>query len=112
MPGSLHTLLVLPDLRAETEVHLGPPGVQAVLGSFFAGLADAWRGWTGVEVWEAYEGGLRLSCRHDGLGTVFVAVELSERSGPDGWHVQGEVQVDAGEQLAQLARSLSSLDAG
>ena len=56
----------------------------------------------GEKNWETYEGGLRLSCTSDRLGHIAVSVELYERSGQDGWFVQGDVPLEAG-QLDQLA---------
>jgi len=103
---SLHALLVLPDLRAETQVHLTDAALEVSLDSFFSGLANDWRGWEGVREWATYERGLALACAHDRLGHVRVSVELREYSGHR-WLVRGDVVVDAG-QLDQLARDLAA----
>ena len=99
-----HAHLALPNLRADTLVHLGPP-VEAPLREFFDDLAAHWRGWEGEKTWEAYEGGLTLSCTHDRLGNILVTIELHEFSGGIGWLVRGDVPLDAG-QLEQVARDV------
>ena len=107
---SVHALLALPHLRAETQVHLADAALERDLASFFGGLAEDWRGWEGARAWATYEGGLALACMHDRLGHISVSVELREYSG-QGWLVRGDVPVDAG-QLDPLARDLAAFVGG
>jgi hypothetical protein len=74
----LHARLALPNLLAETQVHLTDAALEVSLASFFSELAKDWRGWEGSRVWATYEGGLALACEHDRLGHVRVSVELRE----------------------------------
>jgi hypothetical protein len=101
---AVHAVLILHGVRAETHVWLSELDVP--LDAFFRGLADSFRGWKGAKEWATYEGGLRLSCTADRLGHISMVVELHERSGPDGWCLQGEVPLEAG-QLEQLAAAVA-----
>ena len=96
----IHAELSLPHLRASTKAGI-VWGVDASLSEFFDDLAKNWRGWKGLKKWEAYEGGLCLSCTTDRLGHITVTVELREGS-PERWLVRGDVPLDAG-QLEPLA---------
>ena len=58
----IHAELSLSHLRASTKVGI-VWGVDASLSEFFDDVAKNWRGWKGAKKWEAYEGGLGLSCR-------------------------------------------------
>ena len=96
---SFHARLALPGLRADAQVHLGPP-VERPLPDYFEELAEHWRGWEGQKEWEAYEGGLALRCTHDGLGNIAMTVELREYYGDlhhFSWVVRGDVPLDAGQ---------------
>ena len=97
--------LKLPGVEAVTRVSL-VHGVDVPLSALFDDLARNWRGWRGSKEWTAYEGGLELSCTHDGLGHVAVAVELHRNPADVGdWCVRGEVPLEAG-QLDQLHRDV------
>ena len=98
-PWSVNVRVELAGVRAETKVWLG---LEAPLVGFFDALARDSSGWAGTKQWAADEGGLRLGATMDALGHVTITVELHEASGPDGWHVKGDVPLDAG-QLAQVA---------
>jgi hypothetical protein len=93
-------------LSAETSIWLGPQGVETSLGDFFADLARDSRGWPGVKEWEGMEGGLTLSCTHEG-GHVIVAVSLKQLSGA-GWETRVDVTVDPG-QLDVVAMEIREL---
>jgi hypothetical protein len=95
-----HATLVLPGVRAETHVWLSELDIP--LSAFFRDLSEHSRGWKGEKEWETYEHGLRLACTSDRLGHITVTVDLYERSGFDGWLVQGAVPIEAG-QLDGLA---------
>jgi Family of unknown function (DUF6228) len=104
---SLRVRLVNEGLVAETCVSLGPEGVEQSLADFFDELAGSWRGWAGVKAWVGMEGGMTLSCSHDGLGHVQVSVTLRQLSRA-GWRVESDAVVDAG-QLDGLVRELREL---
>jgi hypothetical protein len=99
--------LRLDGLAARTHVWLGPEEVEPSLAELFDDLAANWRGWAGQKDWEGKEGGLTLSCSHDGVGTVSIVVHLSHLSGA-GWSVRGMIAVDAG-QLDQIASDVRRL---
>ena len=101
---AVSAVLALDGVRAEARVWLSD--LDTPLNAFFRDMADNWRGWEGAKEWGTYEGGLRLSCSRDGLGHIAVSVDLHERSGPDGWFVQGDVPLEAG-QLEQLAADVT-----
>jgi uncharacterized protein DUF6228 len=101
---AVNAVLALAGVHAEARVWLSD--LDAPLNAFFHDLADNWRGWKGTKEWATYEGGLRLSCTSDRLGHIAVSVDLHERSGPDGWFVQGDVPLEAG-QLEQLAADVA-----
>jgi Family of unknown function (DUF6228) len=105
---SLHAELYADGLKAATSFWLGPEGVEERLDVFFERLAADWRGWAGARVWENMEGGLFLTCTHNGKGTVVVHVELRHLSGSD-WTAKANVFVDAGEELSTVTRDLRRL---
>ena len=95
-------------LTAQTEVWLGPEGVEQRLDDFFSGLASDWRGWSGSRVWDGMEGGLSLGCRNTGNGPVQIDVTLRHLSGSD-WTTSATVEVDAGAQMSAIAADLARL---
>jgi hypothetical protein len=99
----IHAELSLSHLRASTKAGI-VWGVDASLSEFFDDLAKNWGGWKGPKNWEAYEGGLGLSCTSDRLGHITVTVELREGS-PERWLVRADVPVEAG-QLERLAMEM------
>lgn len=52
------------DLSVSRQVYAGWSDGFVDLGSYFCGLADAWRGWSGERVFESVEGDLRLVATH------------------------------------------------
>jgi hypothetical protein len=105
---SLEAALEADGLTARTSFWLGPEGVEEGLDAFFAGLERDWRGWNGQRRWDAWEGGISLTCTHDGRGTISVAVVLENLSGSD-WTVEAALVIDAGEELTRVARDLRRL---
>jgi hypothetical protein len=101
-----HARLVVPHLVAETRVHLTDPAIESSLPDWFAELSAQWRGWEGERVCETYEGGLRLSCTHDGLGHIQTRVRLREAS-LQAWSVEADIPLDAG-QLDEVARAAAA----
>ena len=81
-------------------------GVEPPLSDLFDDMAANWRGWHDAKEWAAYEGGLRLSCTHDGLGHVAVSIELVAPA--DGWVIHAVIPVEAG-QLDQIASQVRQL---
>jgi Family of unknown function (DUF6228) len=105
---SLEAELVADGLTAHTSFWLGPEGVDVGLNEFFADLEREWRGWDGERRWETMEGGLSLTCTHDGRGTITVAVVLENLSGSD-WTAEAALVVESGEELSRLVRDLRRL---
>jgi hypothetical protein len=97
-------------LTARTKVLLGPDSVEPSLADLFEDMAQNWRGWNGTKDWQGMEGGLALSCVHDGLGHVGISVELRHLSGA-GWVARSDIGVDAG-QLDALAGEIRELLGG
>jgi hypothetical protein len=103
---SFDARLVTGGLTAHTRVHLTDAALEENLPAFFAALASEWRGWPGVRTWASYEGGLSLSCAHDGLGHVQVTVRLAEANRRE-WAAEALVPLDAG-QLERVARDVAT----
>jgi hypothetical protein len=94
-------------LSARTSIYLGHEELEPPLDRFFSVLATDWRGWKGSRVWDGIEGGLTLKCRHDGVGTVTIDVELRHLSG-QGWTARAEIPHDPGS-LDEVAANLRRL---
>ena len=96
------------DLTAEAKVYERYSRESLGLDSYFAELAEHWRGWTGERGWEAL--GLRLAARHDRLGHVALDVTLDQDyAAADRWQVRATLMLDAGA-LAELAVVARRLD--
>ncbi|KQZ70883.1 DUF6228 family protein [Nocardioides sp. Root151] len=113
-PDSLVATLDLEGLSASRSVvHNYASGFDD-LANFFADLADAWRGWLGTRTWESLEGDLKIEARHDyghvGL-TITVRRDQAEW-GNHGWRVTGDLTIEPGEQLSQIAGDLVALARG
>lgn len=84
------------------------------LADFFRGLAADWRGWTGVRRWESIEGDLRIEARHK-YGHVQLRVTLRRAQagwGNEGWSATGDLTIEPGEQLTQIAEDVRRLSDG
>ncbi len=78
------------------------------LDAFFSEVADAWRGWVDSKVWESPEGHLRIEATSDGGSHVDLL--LTVRNGPGySWTSSMKVQVEAGEEMAGIARDIEHL---
>ena len=78
------------------------------LGAYFSELAEAWRGWSDSKVWESPEGHLRIEATSDGGSHVDLL--LTVRNGPMySWTSSIEIQVEAGEEMAGIARDIEHL---
>jgi hypothetical protein len=100
------------------EVRLGASGLTASrtvfvyswsgLAPFFTELADAWRGWTGVKEWESPEHDLRIEATFESSGHDCLRFTASDGPTPT-WRAWVEVDVEAGEDMARIAREVESL---
>ena len=76
------------------------------LGPFMREIAEAWRGFDGVKGYSSLEG-QRLSCRHDGLGTVLCEVVLAKPEPPE-WRFGAVLRLGAGAHVDRLAGDLEA----
>ena len=96
------------DLTAEAKVYERYSREVLRLDSYFAELAEHWRGWSGDKEWEAL--GLRLAARHDGLGHVALDVTLDQDyATAERWQVRATLVLEAGG-LGQVAAAARRLD--
>lgn len=78
------------------------------LSSFLAELAESWRGWSGVKVWESPDHDLTIEATfisggHDRL-------RFTARNGPmPTWEAWIEVEVEAGEEITRISRDVAEL---
>jgi len=80
----------------------------SALGAYLSDLAEAWRGWPGTKVWESPEGHLSIEATSD-RGS-HVRLKLIVRNGPMyTWISSMDVQVEAGEEIARIARDVEYL---
>ena len=76
------------------------------LGAFFSKLAESWRGFDGELSWHSVEHDLTIVATSDNRGHCML--EFTVRGGPNyTWRAKvGDFTVDAGEDMAALARSI------
>jgi len=106
--------LELPGLVASVRVVTNYATGFSDLVDFFGGLAADWRGWTGVRRWESIEGDLRIDALHK-YGHVQLRVTLRRSRadwGNDGWSATGDLTIEPGEQLTQIAEDVKRLSDG
>jgi hypothetical protein len=96
--------LVLRDVTATKSIYGDYAARFGALLHYFEGLADHWRGWDGVKSYDSLEGDLRLEATHD--GHVHLRVRLRNHIDPTDWIVEGEVTIDAGEELSRIVSDL------
>ncbi len=96
--------LDLPDVTATKSIYGDYAARFGALLQYFEGLADQWRGWDGVKAYDSLEGDLRLEATHD--GHVHLRVRLRNYIDPTDWIVEGEVTIDAGEELSRIVSDL------
>lgn len=88
------------------------PRVQATsLHRYLRELADDWKGTQADPSWEAIELGLSIDAHREPLGHVLLTFSLRELRS-DAWLVRVTVQLDAGEEMATLAREVERLLGG
>jgi hypothetical protein len=99
-------------ITARTTATLSATFDKVDLAEFVAGLASDWRGWKGKRRWEALEHEMAIEAWHDGRSNVMLAVTVRrpERTYvDDAWSARVVFTVEAGEQLAVLAKDITSL---
>lgn len=87
-----------------------PGGID--LAGFVAGLAADWRGWDGKRRWQALEREMEIEAWHDGRAHVRLAILVrrpKRACADDAWSARLVFTIEAGEELATLARGIISL---
>ncbi|MFI7117380.1 DUF6228 family protein [Amycolatopsis sp. NPDC049868] len=110
-------------LLAELQLHGLSASVRVVqhyasgfadLAEFFQRHVDDWRGWDGVRTWESLECDLKIDASHQ-HGHVQLRVTI-QRFQPDwgneGWTATGDLTIEPGEQLSQVAQEIKALATG
>jgi hypothetical protein len=92
--------LVGPSLAASVRVNTF---MMAGFADFFAGMAAAWRGWTGEKMWRSIEGELLMRATSDRLGHITITADICAGA-PPAWTVSSTILLEAG-QLGDLARA-------
>jgi hypothetical protein len=77
------------------------------LAEFFDGLAADWRGWSGSRAWRSLEGDLGITAEHRRHVRLRVALR-GDPSGSD-WRVAVTIELDPGEELANVAADIRAL---
>ncbi|OLZ58064.1 DUF6228 family protein [Amycolatopsis keratiniphila] len=113
-PESLLAELRLHGLSASVQVvHHYATGF-ADLAEFFQRHVDDWRGWDGVRTWESLERDLRIDASHQ-YGHVQLRVTIQRFQpgwGNEGWTATGDLTIEPGEQLSQIAQEVKALATG
>jgi hypothetical protein len=98
------------DARADVELWWPAPGHEVDLLAFFQGLADDWRGWSDLRQWRSKDAAMVIDASHDGSGSVCLTVTLRDDTPAScAWSASITVNVEAGEQLAQLVTAVREL---
>ncbi|HEY0904029.1 MAG TPA: DUF6228 family protein [Marmoricola sp.] len=103
--------LTLDGLTATKRVYSHYASGWRDLAAFFRGLATDWRGWSGTREWASVESDLRIEARHE-YGHVQLRVTLQSLRpdwGNHGWRTSGDLTLDPGEQLSQLAQDIEDM---
>jgi hypothetical protein len=79
------------------------------LADFLQQLADDWRGWEGTRRWQSLEGDLEIEARHQ---YGHVQLRITMRQFVAGWTATGDLTIEPGEQLTQIAKAIRPLAAG
>jgi hypothetical protein len=103
----------LADLRIRVETdRLQYEGAMLVsanadgLASYFAGLVDDWRGWSGARQWDALEHGMSIYATHQGRRVELVFVVRRDYK-PDAWELRVPILVAPGETLTRFAQAIA-----
>ncbi|MYS12184.1 hypothetical protein GTW71_38490, partial [Streptomyces sp. SID6041] len=76
------------------------------LDTFFASLAEDFRGWEGTRVWHSLCYDLSLSAEH--RGDVFLTWGIRDRAPSEGWHFETTTVHAAGEDMRHLAAEIQT----
>ncbi len=113
-PDTVIATLELDGLTATASVVSNYASGFEDLASYFQSLVDNWRGWSDVRTWESLEHDLRLDARHEHSRVQLTVTVRRDRAdwGNDGWRVVGDLSLEPGEELSQIARDVAALAAG
>ena len=113
-PTQAEVRLSLGGLTATTAIEQHWSGGFADLAAYFKGLESKWQGWKGSRTWQSVEGDLVLSARHvSGHMQLRVTIRRTRSDlGNDGWKAEGDLIIDLGEQLSQIARDVEAFAGG
>ncbi len=106
-PTEIEAQLRLGELRAGVQVSRNYASGFADLVAYFDGLERDWRGWAGIRRWQSLDGELAIEARHDGHVQFEIRLERAMW-----WTASGELTVEPGEQLSQVAAGLRRAFAG
>ncbi|MGW2302640.1 DUF6228 family protein [Streptomyces sp. NPDC001809] len=76
------------------------------LDTFFASLAEDFRGWEGAREWHSLSYDLTLSAEH--RGHVFLTWGIHDRAPSEGWHFETTTVHAAGEDMRHLAAEIQA----
>jgi hypothetical protein len=76
---------------------------------FLFELADDWKGTEASRTWESVEHQLKIRCHRGRLGDVTLIFTLRGSHRADSWLAEASVTVEAGEEMAKLARDVEQL---
>ncbi|GAA4288936.1 DUF6228 family protein [Georgenia daeguensis] len=113
-PAVLIATLQLEGLTATTRVIGNYPIGFRDLAEFFEGLEKDWRGWHDTRSWESLEQNLTIEARHEYGHVRLTVIVRDDRSDWDnqGWRAIGDITLEPGEQLSQVARDVTALALG
>lgn len=84
----------------EAVASLGGDGLD----SFFASLAEDWKGWDGTRTWHALEQGMSIEATHVGNRVELLFIVRGDYQ-PNSWQLRFPIRVAPGEPLSRLARA-------
>jgi len=109
-----------PDTRADGfHVEVDAPGLSVHetvvswkgdgLESFFASLADDWKGWHGTRAWHALEDEMIIEASHGGRFVELQFTLRRENDESDDWELRLPILLAPGESLTRAAADIKSL---
>ena len=78
------------------------------LDAYFSGLAEGFRGWTGVREWRSLEGQFRAEARWANRGHVKLYLRLRATAYDTAWDVSFEFDIEAGAEMESLSIEVSN----
>jgi len=73
------------------------------LAEYFSGIAEQFRGWSGVLEWQSLEGQLRAQANWTNRGHVMLRVHLRPTAYDTAWEVSVEFDIEAGAEMDALS---------